>query len=81
MALRTIAQHWAAFERLVLPADCGPVQRQEMRRAFYCGAHAVLTITLEISSAEVSEDAGAAILEGLHDECRRFATDVQERRA
>lgn len=33
---------WRQYERLVLPPEAGAVQRQETRRAFHAGGHALL---------------------------------------
>lgn len=74
--MNTIAQQWGAFEALVVPKDAPPVQRQEMRRAFYAGAEAMLRMQWEIGDKAVSETAGVAMMEGWHDECRRFAHQV-----
>jgi hypothetical protein len=37
-----MAEQWDGFSRKVMPADAPQVQRQEMRRAFYAGAQAIL---------------------------------------
>lgn len=37
-----MAAEWQSFSDSVLPPKAGPVQRTEMRRAFYAGALAVL---------------------------------------
>lgn len=72
----TIAEQWAAFEAAVVPKSAPPVQRQEMRRAFYAGAEAMLRMQWDIGDEAVSENAGVAMMEGWHDECRRFAQQV-----
>lgn len=74
--MRTIADQWALFERAVMPKDAPAVQRQEMRRAFYAGCEGMLRLQFEIGAKSVSEDAGVRIIEGWHDECRRFAAAV-----
>jgi len=74
--MNTIAEQWAAFEVLVMPKDAPPVQRQEMRRAFYSGAEAMLRLQYAVGDMDVSENAGVMMLEGWHDECRRFAQMV-----
>lgn len=79
--MRTLASAWDTFHAAVLPPGAGPIQRQEMRRAFYAGAQAALLATVDISEPEVSEDAGVAALEALHDECRQFAKAISEGRA
>lgn len=37
-----IDREWWSFTAAAIPSTAGPVQRQEMRRAFYAGALAVL---------------------------------------
>src|ERR1051325_1798677 len=54
-----IKKEWEEFESAVLPEACGDVQRQEMRRAFYGGCRAMLTMICNISEAAPDEDAGA----------------------
>lgn len=71
--MNTITEQWALFESSVMPKDAPPIQRQEMRRAFYSGAEAMLRIQHAIASGTVSEDAGVAILQGLHEELHGFA--------
>lgn len=75
--MNTIDEQWALFAKMVLPKDAPPVQQQEMRRAFYAGAGSILRMQWEIGDAAVSEDAGVQIMEGWHDECRRFAQQVE----
>lgn len=74
--MNTIAEQWAIFEMLVMPKDASPVQRQEMRRAFYAGAEAMLRLQYVACDKGVSENGGVMMLEGWHDECRRFAQQV-----
>ena len=76
--MNTIADQWAAFEVLVMPKDAPPVQRQEMRRAFYAGAEAMLRLQHAATEPGISENAGVMMLEGWHDECRRFAQQVSQ---
>ena len=71
--MNSIQQQWALFQSTVVPGNAPAIQRSEMRLAFYGGAEAVLRILWNTSGKETSEDAGVAILEGLHEECRRFA--------
>lgn len=80
--MKTIAQCHQEFERVVLPPSAGEVQRREMRRAFYSGAYAALLTCLEAAAESMDDDEqGEALIQALHDECRRFATDVAEGRA
>lgn len=77
--MNSIGESWRLFERFIIPKDAGEVQREEMRRAFYCGAESVLRINWNIGDKNMSEDAGIAILNGLRDECEAFAADMAAR--
>jgi len=72
----TIAEQWDAFSALVMPKDAPTLQRLEMRRAFYAGFEAALRIQWGIGDKSISEDAGIAIIEGLHQECKLFAARI-----
>jgi hypothetical protein len=73
--MRTIQQIWDGFERAVLPPNCSDVQRNEMRKAFYGGAGAMLAMTSEIAGIE-NREAAVAVLQGLHEEVAVFAANV-----
>ena len=79
--MNTIAEQWGLFEKAVIPIDAPAIQRQEMRRAFYGGAAALLRLQWVVGDGAIGEDAGVAIIEGWHDECLRFAEDVSKGRA
>ena len=74
--MNTVKEQWDSFRTLVIPTNAPEIQVTEMRRAFYAGVEAMLRIQWEVGDDAVSEDAGVAILEGIHDECRRFAAEV-----
>jgi hypothetical protein len=57
----TIAQQWEVFASNCLPADAGPVQRQEMRRAFYAGFGAAVITTIHLSQLNAPGPAGVRI--------------------
>lgn len=73
--MNTIAKEWAAFERMVLPPNAPPIQRKEMRRAFYAGAQALLKLQYQMDN--VSEDAAMGLMSGWRDELVLFAKQVQ----
>jgi hypothetical protein len=75
--MNTIQEQWNLFEVLIVPKNAHQVQRQEMRRAFYAGAEAMMRIQWQVGEESISEDAGVAILEGCRDEMQRFAMQVQ----
>ena len=80
--MRSVAQQWAQFEALVLPASAGPTQRQEMRRAFYAGFQGALMAGIEMADESgESDDIGVTLIQRLHDECQQFAREVAAGRA
>lgn len=46
MNYKRMSELWKEFEIKVLPPTAGPVQRREMKRAFYAGAQSLLTAIL-----------------------------------
>lgn len=75
--MNTIQYEFGGYKKAVL-TKVGPqsVQMIETRRAFYAGAAAVLKIMAKISEDDVTEEVGAAILEGLSEEVIQFSTDI-----
>ena len=73
---RTIAGAWKSYSAVLAPT-AGAVQRQETKRAFYAGAISLLGLLDELSTPEVSEDAGMAVLASLHQEARSYGADIQ----
>lgn len=81
MALPTVADEWASYERAVLPPGVSAVQRTETRRAFYAGCRAMMTLALNVAPDAVSEDEGAAYLGRLEDELTAFNERVKAGKA
>lgn len=82
MKRQLMAEQWDQFARSVLPANCGPVQKKEMRRAFYAGAQSILFRVLESFAPEgepTEED--LQIMQGVHEELQEFAKLVSQGRA
>jgi len=77
--MNTIQQQWETFSDLCMPKDAPEIQTQEMRRSFYAGAEGM--IQLLYTTFEVSEDAGVAMIEGWHEECRQFSQQVAQGKA
>jgi hypothetical protein len=69
--MNTILEGWTAYERDVLPANAGAVQRHECRAAFYGGASWLLNLTAALS--DMTDDAALEVLKGLHLEASDFA--------
>jgi hypothetical protein len=75
--MKTLAEEWSGFEAAVMPASAGPVQRHEMRGAFYAGFHSALTAAVEAAIECGDDDArGAELLEQLRQEARRFVLSM-----
>jgi hypothetical protein len=72
--MMTIAQRFDELMRRVMPPDVPPIQRVEMRRAFYAGAKSMLDAGLEI--ADLSDDDAVVVLQAFHRECHEFGQAV-----
>jgi len=49
-----------------------------MRKAFFLGAMAVLSIAFELGDEDVPEEDGAAVLESMRQECMDFVAKMEE---
>lgn len=74
MKAMSVKDQWESYAAHVLPPDCGLLQRQETRRAFYAGAFAMLMMSANV--AHMTDDEGVSYLEGLRRELERFQRDV-----
>jgi hypothetical protein len=72
----TIAAQWRSYRNEVMPANAGPTQLQETRRAFYAAAHSVLQVMLHVVAAEEDDEVGVQILQAMHDECQAFSQSI-----
>ena len=78
----TLAAQWASYDRNVLPATAGDVQRKETRRAFYAGAQALVEVlTHGISDAAELTTDDDALMASVDAELQQFIRDVKEGRA
>lgn len=77
MKQQLVLEEWNSFSRAVLRPDVGLAQRMDMRRAFYGGAHALLTCLLRSlhPSSEVMPGDEVFIAD-IEAELRQFAEDV-----
>ena len=76
--MNTIQVQWNSFEKMVVPQDAPPIQRQEMKLAFYAGAEAMMRINFAVVHDSISVEAGFHILNSCHIECLEFADQVAE---
>lgn len=80
--MKTVAQQWEMLAAQVMPPNAPAMQYQEMRRAFYAGFHAALMSGLAMAEESGDDDdAGAIMMESLHQECQQFAKEIAEGRA
>jgi hypothetical protein len=79
-AKTTIQSEWEEFRDATL-RHMGPVQRMEVRRAFYAGAFAVLCMMYNLPEDEPNQDVAADKFNDWMRECQRFAKDVREGRS
>lgn len=70
--MRTIEQYWNIFEACVIPQRAGPVQRSEMRKAFYAGVATMMEVNQALGSGDYSEDAGVSELEKIELQLSEF---------
>jgi hypothetical protein len=75
-----IAEQWDQFARLVFKDTAvSPVQKQEMRRAFYAGADAIMTaIMRDASTDEAMTEDDMFIADDFESEIRDFAERLKK---
>lgn len=72
--MNTIEAEWELFAKAVLPNNVSAIQRQEMRKAFYCGAEMMRLKMLEL--ADKSEDAAMALIAAYGEEFEIFTLRI-----
>ena len=77
--MKTIEQRWLDFEARVVAPDAPPLQRSEMRLAFYAGFKSMLDVNFEL--AELDQLSAVFLLEKFHTESRRFGASLDPRRS
>jgi hypothetical protein len=74
----SLAVAWASFRDRVIPKDAGPIQLQEMRRAFYAGAWALHTSMNAIAlNPALPNDTATHLMESLAVEMEQFQADIK----
>lgn len=77
MALKTIKEEWQGFASMVIPsASPGEVQYDEMKKAFFAGAWAVVTSLEEMGEPHISEFQAIKHLEAIKSECSEFSKEL-----
>lgn len=67
----SIALLWTAFAGYVLPADASPVQREEMKKAFFAGFTECFKVMNDYAT-ELDEQAAVQLFTRLNNECIEF---------
>jgi hypothetical protein len=68
--MNTLQSEWESYKKECLPKDLTESQITAQRSSFYCGAIGLFNCQRVIAAA--SDEAGMAMLQGLHDEVRDF---------
>ena len=75
-------EQWNLFSRALHLEKASSIQRQEMRRAFYAGAGAILFRAIhEVSDESDSTSSEIELVGGLYKELKDFAELVKQGRA
>jgi len=65
-------EEWGRFEDTFISKDAGPVQRADMKKAFYAGASHIIWTSKEMSKLGASKETIVNIMRGLEIECTNF---------
>ena len=77
-----MAEQWDHFARAVLAEGTSPIQRREMRRAFYAGAQGMFHgVIVALTLGHGPTDADVDLLQGVVSELNDFAELVKAGRA
>jgi hypothetical protein len=79
MRRNRVQEQWNTFAQAVLPKDCSDLQRKEMRRAFYAGAHMLFCMLVGgVSEGAEAEPQDIQMLSDLNAECEAFAESIKQ---
>jgi len=73
----TAAAHWKSFSDMQGLASKHPIQRIEMRKAFYAGIFSMMNIYVAVANC-ADDDDGIAILRAVEREIETFANDHED---
>lgn len=71
MSERSLATEWSDLRRAMGLHNCSPIQDREMKKAFYAGAAAMLSLTVQISD-ESDEEVATSKITALSQEIEVF---------
>lgn len=78
MKHRIVGDNWDKFAKLI-PDTASPIQKQEMRRAFYQGAHSLFwSINTILSPGTEATEEDVAIMEDVNQELKAFIVAIQK---
>ncbi|WP_422930068.1 hypothetical protein [Singulisphaera sp. PoT] len=78
---RSLRTEWLSFSHQVIPHDAERAQITEMRRAFYAGAIAAISMLDEISRADLNTEDEATRLTALWSELEAYRRDLKAGKA
>jgi hypothetical protein len=76
--MNTIQDKWDYFEQRYVTEEVSEAERARIKAGFYGGAAALLDFMVEVSSGEISEEAGAGIMAGLHEELLLYVGEKED---
>jgi hypothetical protein len=77
-----VGRMWDSYARLIVPANAGPVQIQETRRAFYAGAQCIFHhLVNAIGPEQEPTEADIEMMNALAAELDAFALAVRDGKA
>jgi hypothetical protein len=77
-----VLEQWNEFVRTTLRPDAPAIQKQEMRRAFYAGAHMILfRVMAELSDGDAPTPPDLETMMSVQMELREFLEQVKAGRA
>jgi hypothetical protein len=72
-----IDEHWKVFaEAIFAGKPVARVQYDEMRKAFFAGATAMLRMMQAVGDDSVSEEQGVMVLDAVEQECVEFSKNL-----
>ncbi len=72
--MSTIDEIWQSYEKLVVPADCDPIQRRVMRESFWAGAAAMFALVGH--AGDKGEAAGLVAMRDLSRELKAYMASM-----
>ena len=72
-----VEAHWQIFAKAIFAGEpVSRVQHDEMRKAFFAGATAMLRMVQSVGDDSVTEEQGVMVLDAIEQECVQFSKDL-----